>query len=92
MFALLLRERWTGISPTGAYWNPVEVVSDTRLSPFERDESAYTFQSPAQGPAVIEVQLIFRRAFAQLAEQKGWGLEDRTLQSLTLEIQGRDNH
>ena len=88
MYALLLRERWTGISPTGAYWNPVQIVEDTRLAPFEVDRSSYTFQSPATGPAQINVKLIFRRAFAELAEQKGWGLEDLTLASAQINLEG----
>jgi mono/diheme cytochrome c family protein len=79
-FALVLRENWTGISPTAAYWNPVQVVEDTRLAPFQEDYSQYRFQAPEQGPATIQVQLIFRRAFIEIAEMKGWGVEDLVLQ------------
>jgi hypothetical protein len=86
VFALLLKERWTGVSPTGAYWNPVEVVSDTRLAPLSRDESSFTFEAAEVGSTSLKIELIFRRVFAELAEQKGWGLEDTQLQMLTLEV------
>jgi hypothetical protein len=86
-FALILRETWTGIEPTAAYWNPVQIVEDTRLAPFEENLSQYHFQMPEEGPATIQVQLIFRRAWIEIAEQKGWGVEDMVLQEIMLEVE-----
>ncbi len=75
-FAKILLELWTEISPTGAYWNPTRVVSDNRLSAFESDTSAYAFASPAGGTAEVKVTLLFRRAFKELMDQKGWDAPD----------------
>ena len=90
-FALILRESWTGIWPTAAYWNPVQIVEDTRLAPFEEDLSQYRFQIPEEGPAAIQVQLIFRRAFIQIAQQKGWEVEDQVLKRILLEVPASDD-
>jgi hypothetical protein len=62
-FALVLRELWTNVSPTGSYWNPVVVESDTRLAPFETDRSSYIFKVDESVPVQVQVQLIYRRAF-----------------------------
>jgi hypothetical protein len=75
-FAKILVELWTGISPTGAYWNHTRVVSDNRLAAFATDKSRYLFAMPRPGSARISVQLIYRRAFRLLAEQKGWEIPD----------------
>jgi len=89
-FALILRESWTGIWPTAAYWNPVQIMDDSRLAPFQEDLSQYRFQVPEEGPAFIQVQLIFRRAFIEIAEQKGWGVEDQVLKDILIEIPHRE--
>jgi hypothetical protein len=75
-FARVLEELWTEVSPTGAYWNPTREVSDTRLAAFATDASRYTFAAPAEGDVQIEVTLLFRRAFIELMDQKGWEVED----------------
>jgi nitrate/TMAO reductase-like tetraheme cytochrome c subunit len=87
IFALVLQERWTGVTPTAAYWNPVRIIEDSRLAPFESDRSVFLFACSSGGPATISVQLIFRRAFAELAEQKGWGIDDLLLHDLKLELE-----
>jgi hypothetical protein len=71
-YALILREEWTGISPTGNYWNPVEVVRDSRLKPFEPDQSEYIFDAANLEKVEVRVQLWYRRAFKELMDQKGW--------------------
>jgi len=75
-YALVLRELWTNISPTGAYWNPVVVEQDTRLSPFQVDRSQYIFQFDQEGQIEIRIKLLFRRAFKTLMDQKGWNDPD----------------
>ncbi len=87
IFALVLQERWTGVTPTAAYWNPVTVIEDSRLAPFESDRSSFLFASPSAGAGRLSVQLIFRRAFAELAEQKQWGLDDLLIHDLILELE-----
>ncbi|MBN1147152.1 MAG: carboxypeptidase regulatory-like domain-containing protein [Anaerolineales bacterium] len=75
-FAKLLEESWTGIFPSGAYWNPTRIVSDNRLAAFAADASLYTFAAPPSGDVDVEVKLIFRRAFIELMDQKGWDAPD----------------
>jgi hypothetical protein len=61
-YAKVLKERWTGVTPTGAYWNPVDVVSDNRIAAFAEDATPYVFTPPAAGPGRVEALLLFRRA------------------------------
>ena len=75
-YAKILREPWTGIEPSGAYWNPTVIVTDTRLAAFASDTTTYAFSPPAAGPASVQVTLVYRRAFFSLAEQKGWDVPD----------------
>jgi hypothetical protein len=85
-YALILRELWTGISPTGAYWNPVVVDADTRLDPFQKDHSRYIFQLMDEGRVQVRVRLIFRRAFKSLMVQKGWNDPDILMQEIQLTL------
>ena len=85
-YAKILRDEWTGESPTAAYWRPVSIVADTRLAAFATDTSRYTFAAPANGTVTVEAQLIFRRAFQQLAEQKGWNDPDIVMEEETIVV------
>ena len=76
IFAKVLEELWTEVSPTGAYWNPTRVAKDNRLAAFASDSSAYTFAAPDEGTVTVEVTLLFRRAFIELMDQKGWDAPD----------------
>ncbi len=71
-FAKVLKDEWTGETPTAAYWRPVSIVEDTRLAAMATDTTGYTFALPAGQAAQVKVRLIYRRAFQALAEQKGW--------------------
>jgi hypothetical protein len=76
-YARILQELWTEIAPTGSYWNPTRVLSDTRLAALESDTSSYVFSAPDPSGAVsLDVRLVFRRAFVQLMEWKGWADSD----------------
>ena len=76
-FAKILMELWTEVSPTGAYWNPTRIVSDNRIPAMGSDNSTYIFQiSGDTGTLEVFVQLIFRRAFVELMDQKGWDNAD----------------
>jgi hypothetical protein len=75
-FAKVLEELWTGVAPTAAYWNPTRLVSDNRLAPFATDVSSYLFATDGDGPVRVEVRLIFRRAFIELMDEKGWDVPD----------------
>ena len=84
-FALILMELWTEISPTGAYWNPTRVVNDNRIPAFGKDTSTYVFSST--NAARIKVNLLFRRAFKVLMDQKGWAVPDISMNSVSLEVE-----
>lgn len=75
-YAKILMELWTEIVPTGAYWNPTNVVSDTRLAPFETDTNRFIFAAPESGEVTLKVSIYFRRAFIDLMDQKGWDTPD----------------
>jgi hypothetical protein len=77
IFANLLMDKDTNVSPTAAYWNPTQLVSahsDTRLNPLERREYNYSFIIPNRGRVYINVKLIYRYAFIDLAQEKSWPL------------------
>jgi hypothetical protein len=86
IFEKLLEDEWTGESPTGAFWRPVKIVSDTRLPAMATDESQYSFDAAEVDAASIDVRLIFRRTFQELAEQKGWDDPDILMEQATFDI------
>jgi hypothetical protein len=75
-YAKLLKEKWTEVFPTGAYWNHTEIVSDNRLAAFAADLSTWSFSTPPSGKTVVTVKFLYRRAFIQLMEQKKWDVPD----------------
>jgi hypothetical protein len=83
-YAKVLKDEWTGESPTGAYWRDISLVEDTRLAAFATDVSQYTYAAPVDGPVTIEVRLLFRRAFQQLMEWKGWDDPDILMEEATI--------
>jgi hypothetical protein len=86
-YAKVLEELWTEVSPTGAYWNPTRVVSDNRIAAHASDTTTYSFAVPGDaGNVEVRVRLLFRRAFIELAQQKGWGLEDAPMAEQTLQL------
>ena len=90
-FAKILRDTLTGEEPTFSHWRMVELVEDTRI-PAQTARSS-TFRFAAAGEEVqagqslnVEVQLIYRRAFQQLQEWKGWSDPDIILASEQLQL------
>lgn len=84
VYAKILEELWTEVSPSGAYWNPTRIVSDNRLAAFQTDHNTFSFRAPDEGPTTVQVTLLFRRAFRELMDQKGWDVPDITMESETL--------
>ena len=81
IFANVLVEEHTNISPTAAYWNNTtlawishnpETNSDTRLEPNRTDTSRYSFFIPPSGQVTITARLVYRFAFFDLMVQKDW--------------------
>jgi hypothetical protein len=85
-FAKILKDEWTGETPTGAYWRPVNLVEDTRLAALATDVTRYSFAASTKGAATIKVRLLFRRAFQLLAEQKGWNDADIVMEEVTISV------
>jgi hypothetical protein len=90
-FAKILRDTLTGEEPTFSHWRLVELVEDTRI-PAQTARSS-TFRFAAEGEEVqagqslnVEVQLIYRRAFQQLQEWKGWTDPDIILASEQIQL------
>jgi hypothetical protein len=86
-FAKILAEMWTEVTPTGAYWNPTRLVSDNRLAAFATDTSQYAFQASGQGLVTVQVRLIYRRAYRQLADWKGWQVPDILMEEAKVEVE-----
>lgn len=84
-YALILQEKWTEIMPTGAYWNPTRVVEDTRIPALAARSADFVFGLPPEGPVTVEARLIFRRAYYELMQQKGWEVPDIEMEHITLE-------
>ncbi len=89
-YAKVLQELWTGIAPTGAYWNPTIVLSDNRIPAMGSDHTTYLFAAPDKSHTTVEVTLLFRRAFIELMDQKGWDAPDIVManQSIVVEDDG----
>lgn len=80
-FAKILEELWTEVSPSAAYWRQTRILSDNRIPAFGADTSHYIFAAPTSGKSTIEVNLIYRRAFYPLMQQKGWQVPDILMSS-----------
>ncbi len=85
-FAKVLQDEWTGESPTAAFWRPVTIIEDTRIPAMETDTTTYSFTAPENKDVTVNVQLIFRRAFYELMQQKGWGDADVIMEQETIQI------
>jgi hypothetical protein len=85
-FALVLRDKWTGEAPTTAFWREIELVEDTRLAALATDTTSYTFVAPADTAITVNVRLLYRRAFYDLMQQKGWDDPDIVMEHETLHV------
>jgi len=86
VFAKVLEETWTGVTPSAAYWNRTRVVTDNRIPALASDTSRYTFEASGTGMLTVDVTLLFRRAFIDLMQQKGWRSPDIVMANQTLTI------
>ena len=87
-YARLLKEKWTDVFPTGAYWNHTELISDNRLAAFATDTATFTFAGTDRKKAMITVTLLYRRAFIELMEQKKWDVPDIVMASRQFMLAG----
>jgi hypothetical protein len=76
-FAKVLRDLESGEWPVVSYWKQTLIVSDNRIPAMGDDRSVYAFAAPASdGWVTVTAQLLFRRAFQDVMEAKGWGMPD----------------
>jgi hypothetical protein len=80
-FAKILEELWTGVSPSGSYWMQTRILEDTRLSALE-----FVFECPINLSVSIDVSLLFRRAFHDLMNQKGWNTADILMEQKVIDL------
>jgi hypothetical protein len=85
-YAKILREYWTEKEPTGAYWKQTQITMDNRIKSFETSTTNYTFSAPKNGKTRLEIKLLFRRAYIELMDQKGWNRDDIIIALETIEI------
>jgi hypothetical protein len=85
-FAKLLRDDWTGETPTSAYWRDVSLAEDTRIAAFETAKSEFVFQAEGEAPYRVEIQLLYRRAYQQLMEWKDWDDADILMEEAVIEV------
>lgn len=85
-YAKILRDEWTGETPTAAFWRPVSIIEDSRIPALETDTTHYTFAAPPDGTVTLNIRLIYRRAFYDLMQQKGWNDPDIIMEHETLQI------
>ncbi|MBT3196561.1 MAG: hypothetical protein HN344_02460, partial [Gammaproteobacteria bacterium] len=71
VYAKVLEELWTGISPTIGYWNPIRLVEDNRIPAAGEDHQRFRFQ-PSAGAVTIAVELTYVRALPTIRAWKGW--------------------
>ncbi len=83
-YAIILKEVWTGKTPTIAYWNPFEIISDTRIDPHEIAVSEFLFERPDTGEVEINIRLIFRRNFIEVLDWKQWDSPDILVEELEI--------
>jgi len=75
-FAKILEQLWTGERPTAAFWTPTRITEDTRLEAGSTRVSHYVFSVPGQDRVEVDARLLFRRAYDELMQQKGWDTAD----------------
>lgn len=84
-FAKILRDTLTDEEPTFAHWRMVMITQDTRIPALTTHSSSYVFEG--SGDSQVAVQLIYRRAFQQLQEWKGWTDPDILLATENIKIE-----
>lgn len=86
--AKILEDLWTGTKPTAAYWKPARIHSDNRIPAGATDRSLYVFSAPGEGAVEVNARLLYRRAFIDLMDQKGWDVPDILMAERSLVVRG----
>lgn len=86
-YAKVLEEVWSQQSPSGSYWNQTRILSDNRIPALGTAISSYTFRASNRKSSLINIQLLYRRAFIELAKIKGWDRTDLLLSEKNIVIE-----
>lgn len=87
VYAKILKEYWTEKEPTGSYWMQTRVVRDNRIRAMETAISEFRFSIRQSARVNVSVKLIYRRAFIELSDQKGWENKDILLAGKSFTLQ-----
>jgi hypothetical protein len=85
-FAKILEDDWSGEAPTAAYWRDINLLEDTRIGAFETVENRFVFEGDPSESYKIHVQLLYRRAYQELMQQKGWTDPDILMEEMLIEL------
>ncbi len=85
-FTKILEELWTEVSPSGSYWMQTRIIEDTRLPALETRKTEFVFEYPEDSIVTIDASLIFRRAFFDIMQQKGWNTPDILMEQKIIEV------
>jgi len=85
LYAKILKDVASGEFPVVSYWKQVLVHSDNRLPALVADGSSYLFDLPAGADqSQVTAQLLFRRVFQDVADEKQWDTPDIVLAQETV--------
>jgi len=77
IFAKVLVDVASGDYPVVSYWKQSLILRDNRIPAFGADLSRYRFElSDDSSPVTVNAELLFRRVFQEVADQKEWGTSD----------------
>jgi hypothetical protein len=85
-WAKVLREEWTGVMPTGAYWNHTRIAVDNRIPALQSSSVELRFDASEAEAPQVESRLLFRRAYRQLAAWKSWDVPDLVLDERSIPV------
>jgi hypothetical protein len=52
----------------------------------DTDETTYFFEAPANGEAIINIRLLYRRTFIELRDIKNWDGEDIEMEQIKMTV------
>ena len=84
-FGYILMDKTNNNVPAISYWNPTEIILDTRIHPRDEIEKKYEFAAPEMGNANVTVDVIYRYAYKDLMDTKEW-YDLRTVDIVIAEI------
>ena len=82
-FAKILQD-FEGNAPSPS-WRPSVILTDNRIAAFDADTSYYYFQAPNSSSFIkIKAELIYRRFFKSTMNEKGFDIDDITMEKDSL--------